>query len=220
MIPRYSRPEMAKIWTEQRKFETWLEIELLACEALSEKGVIPKEAVAEIRGKAVFDVCRIDEIEKKTKHDVIAFLTNVGESIGPLSKYLHYGLTSSDVLDTSLAILLKEAGELIIQDIHRLLKVLKEKAFQHKETLMIGRSHGVHAEPITFGLKMAHWYDEMKRNLIRMERAKDAVSVGKISGAVGTFAHIPQTRAHFDTDCPEGSPCRVFYNPGHHRLLD
>jgi adenylosuccinate lyase len=191
VIPRYSRPEMAKIWTEQRKFETWLEIELLVCEALSEKGEIPKEAVEEIRKKATFDVRRIDDIEKKTKHDVIAFLTNVGESIGPLSKYLHYGLTSSDVLDTSLALLLKEAGELILQDIHRFLKVLKEKAFQHKETLMIGRSHGVHAEPMTFGLKMAHWYDEMKRNLIRMERAKDAVSVGKISGAVGTFAHIP-----------------------------
>jgi adenylosuccinate lyase len=182
---------MAKIWTEQRKFETWLEIELLVCEALSELGEIPSEAVREIREKSKFDVQQINEIEKVTKHDVIAFLTNVGESIGPLSKYLHYGLTSSDILDTSLALLLKEASEIILQDIHRFLEILKKKAFQHKETLMIGRSHGVHAEPITFGLKMALWYDEMKRNLIRMERAKEAVSVGKISGAVGTFAHIP-----------------------------
>ena len=191
MIPRYTRPEMGKIWTDQRKYETWLEIELLVCQALSELGEIPKEAVKEIKGKACFDVQRVNEIEKVTKHDVIAFLTNVGESLGPLSRYLHYGLTSSDILDTSLALLLKEASELILQDLHRLLGVLKEKALQYRETLMIGRSHGVHAEPITFGLKMALWHDEMNRNLIRMERAKEAVSVGKISGAVGTFAHIP-----------------------------
>jgi adenylosuccinate lyase len=190
MISRYTRPEMGKIWTDQRKFETWLEIELLVCEALSQLGEIPAEALKEIQKKATFDARRVDEIEKVTKHDVLAFLTDVGESIGPLSRYLHYGLTSSDILDTSLALLLKEASGLILQDIHRLLKVLKEKAFQYKETLMIGRSHGVHAEPITFGLKMALWYDEMKRNLLRMERAKEAVSVGKISGAVGTFAHI------------------------------
>jgi adenylosuccinate lyase len=191
MIPRYTRPEMGRIWTDQRKYETWLEIELLVCEALSELGEIPKEAVREIKEKACFDVERVNEIEKVTKHDVIAFLTNVGESIGPLSRYLHYGLTSSDILDTSLALLLKEASELILQDLHRLLGVLKEKALQYRETLMIGRSHGVHAEPITFGLKMALWYDEMNRNLTRMERAKEAVSIGKISGAVGTFAHIP-----------------------------
>ena len=197
MIPRYTRPEMAKIWTDQRKFETWLQIELLACEALSQLGQIPAEAVREIKEKASFDIHRIDEIEKVTKHDVLAFLTDVGKSIGPLSRYLHYGLTSSDILDTSLALLLKEASELILQDIHRLLEVLKKKAFQHKETLMIGRSHGVHAEPITFGLKMALWYDEMKRNLIRMERAKESVSVGKISGAVGTFAHIPPSVEEF-----------------------
>ena len=191
MISRYTRPEMAKIWTDQRKFETWLQIELLVCEALSVSGEIPAEAVREIKEKASFDIHRIDEIEKVTKHDVLAFLTNVGEFIGPFSRYLHYGLTSSDILDTSLALLLKEASELILQDIRRLLEVLKKKAFQYKETLMIGRSHGIHAEPITFGLKMALWYDEMKRNLTRMERAKEAVSVGKISGAVGTFAHIP-----------------------------
>lgn len=191
MISRYTRTEMGKIWTDQRKFETWLEIELVVCEALSELGEIPAEAVREIREKACFDVHRVDEIEKVTKHDIIAFLTNVGEYIGPLSKYLHYGLTSSDILDTSLALLLKEASDLILQDLQHLLNVLKEKAFEYKDTLMIGRSHGVHAEPITFGLKMALWYDEMKRNVIRMERAKESVSVGKISGAVGTFAHIP-----------------------------
>jgi adenylosuccinate lyase len=191
MIPRYTRPEMGKIWTDQRKFEAWLQIELLVCEALSQSGEIPPEVVREIKEKASFDIHRIDEIEKVTKHDVLAFLTNVGESIGPLSRYLHYGLTSSDILDTSLALLLKEASELILQDIRRLLEVLKKKAFQYKETLMIGRSHGIHAEPITFGLKMTLWYDEMRRNLIRMERAKEAVCVGKISGAVGTFAHTP-----------------------------
>ncbi len=191
MIPRYTRPEMARIWTDQRKFETWLDIELMACEALAELGEIPREAVREIEEKSKFDIRRIDEIEKVTKHDVLAFLTNVGEAIGPLSKYLHYGLTSSDILDTSLALLLKEASEIILQDFHRLLEVLKKKAFEHRETLMIGRTHGIHAEPITFGLKMTLWYDEMKRNLTRMERAKDAVSVGKLSGAVGTFAHIP-----------------------------
>jgi len=191
MIPRYTRPEMARIWTEERKFETWLEIELAVCDVLAELGEIPKEAAEEIRAKARFDVERVHELEKITKHDVVAFLTNVGESIGPLSRYLHYGLTSSDILDTSLALLLGEASELILKDIHRLLEVLKEKAFEYKETIMIGRTHGVHAEPITFGLKMALWYDEMRRNLLRMERARETIRVGKISGAVGTFAHIP-----------------------------
>ncbi len=190
MIPRYSRPEMAKIWTDQRKYETWLTIELLVCEALAELGEIPKEALREIKQKSNFDVQRIEEIEKVTKHDVLAFLTNVGEGIGPLSRYLHYGLTSSDILDTSLALLLREASDIILKDLERLLEVLKKKAFEYKETPMIGRTHGIHAEPITFGLKMALWYDEMKRNLMRMERAKEAISVGKISGAVGTFAHI------------------------------
>src|SRR5512136_2003022 len=145
MIPRYTRPEMAKIWTEEKKLETWLKIEILACEALAKTGEIPAEAVEEIKKKATFDAHRVAEIEKVTKHDIIAFLTSVGESIGPLSRYLHYGLTSSDILDTSLAVLLKEASELILQDLKRLLDILKRKAFQYKETLMIGRSHGVHA---------------------------------------------------------------------------
>jgi len=197
MIPRYTRPEMGKIWTERRKFETWLEIELLVSEALSQLGWIPEEAVKEMRQRASFNIDRINEIEQVTKHDVIAFLTNVGESIGDLSKYLHYGLTSSDILDTSFALLLKEASEIILQDILRLLDVLKKQAFRYKDTVMIGRSHGVHAEPITFGLKLALWYDEMKRNQIRMQRAKEAISVGKVSGAVGTFAHIPPSVEEF-----------------------
>lgn len=191
MIPRYTRAEMARIWTDERKYETWLEIELTVCEALSKLGKIPADAVEELRRKARFDLRRIEEIEKITKHDVIAFLTSVGESVGPLSRYLHYGLTSSDILDTSFAMLLVEASDLILCDMDHLLEVLRKKAFEHKMTVMIGRSHGVHAEPITFGLKMALWYDEMKRNRLRMERAREAVRVGKISGAVGTFAHIP-----------------------------
>lgn len=200
MIPRYTRPEMARIWTDQRKYETWLEIELTVCEALSKLGKIPVEAVEALRQKARFDLKRIEEIEKVTKHDVIAFLTSVGESVGSLSRYLHYGLTSSDILDTSLAMLLVEASDLILRDIDRLLEVLRKKAFEHKMTVMIGRSHGVHAEPITFGLKMALWYDEMKRNRLRMERAREAVRVGKISGAMGTFAHIPPSVEAFVCD--------------------
>ncbi len=197
MIPRYTRAEMGKIWTDQRKFETWLEIELLACEALSQLGWIPEEAVKEMRQKASFNIERINEIEQVTKHDVIAFLTNVGESVGDLSKYLHYGLTSSDILDTSFALLLKEASEIILQGIQRLLDVLKRQAYRYKDTVMIGRSHGVHAEPITFGLKLALWYDEMRRNQFRMQRAKETISVGKVSGAVGTFAHIPPSVEEF-----------------------
>jgi adenylosuccinate lyase len=191
MIPRYTRPVMGQLWTDQKKYETWLEIELLACEALSELKQIPEEAVKEIKAKATFDARRIEEIEKVTKHDVLAFLTNVGESIGPLSRYLHYGLTSSDILDTSFALLLKKASEILLEDIHRLLDVLRAKALQHRDTVMIGRSHGIHAEPVTFGLKMALWYDEMKRNQLRLERAREVVSVGKLSGAMGTFAHVP-----------------------------
>jgi adenylosuccinate lyase len=191
MIPRYTRPEMGRIWTDENKFKKWLQIEILACEALAEMGEIPPEALREIKEKARFDIDRISELEKVTKHDVVAFLTAVGENVGEASRYIHFGLTSSDILDTSLALLLKEASELILEDIHKLLSVLKEKAFTYKDTIMIGRSHGIHAEPITFGLKMALWYDEMRRNLTRMERAKEAISYGKISGAVGTFANVP-----------------------------
>jgi len=191
MIPRYTRPEMGRIWTEENKFKKWLQIEILACEAWAEMGKIPLEALKEIKEKARFDIERIEELERVLKHDVVAFLTVVGENVGEVSRYIHFGLTSSDILDTSLALLLKEASELIIEDIRKLLSAIKEKAFKFKHTVMIGRSHGIHAEPITFGLKMALWYDEMRRNLTRMHRAKEAISYGKISGAVGTFAHVP-----------------------------
>jgi adenylosuccinate lyase len=191
MIPRYTRPEMGRIWTEENKFKKWLQIEILACEAWAEMGKIPREALKEIKEKARFDIERIEELEKVLKHDVVAFLTAVGEHVGEASRYIHFGLTSSDILDTSLALLLKEASELIIEDIRKLLSAIKEKAFKFKHTVMIGRSHGIHAEPITFGLKMALWYDEMRRNLARMQRAKEAISYGKISGAVGTFANVP-----------------------------
>jgi adenylosuccinate lyase len=191
MIPRYTRPEMGRIWTDENKFEKWLHIEILACEALAEMGEIPSEALREIKEKARFDVERITELEKVTKHDVVAFLTAVGENVGEASRYIHFGLTSSDILDTSLALLLREASELIIEDIRKLLSVLRDKAFKYKDTIMIGRSHGIHAEPITFGLKMALWYDEMHRNLTRMEGAKETISYGKISGVVGTFTNVP-----------------------------
>ncbi len=197
MIERYSRPEMAAIWTQENKYKTWLEVEILAAEGWAELGVIPREAAQEIREKAKFDARRIDEIEKETRHDVIAFLTNVAEYVGPSARYLHWGLTSSDMLDTAMAVLLKRSMEIIIDDVKGLMKVIKRRALEHKNTVMIGRSHGIHAEPITFGLKLAIWYDEMRRNLRRLENAKDTVSYGKISGAVGTFAHVdPQVEAY------------------------
>ncbi|MDO8644032.1 MAG: adenylosuccinate lyase [bacterium] len=189
MIPRYSRPEMASIWEPESRFSKWLEIEILAAEAWAQKGRFPKSAIRRIRQKAKFSVRRIDTIEKKVKHDVIAFLTCVAESIGPESRFLHQGLTSSDVLDTCLSWQLKEAAELLIQDQKALLKVLRKKMVQYKKVPMIGRSHGIHAEPITFGLKVASWLEEMKRNLRRLEEAKREISYGKLSGAVGTYAN-------------------------------
>ena len=190
MIPRYSRPEMTALWEPEHRYRAWLEVELLACEANAKLGLIPARALATIKKKADFNVKRIDQLEKIVKHDVIAFLTAVGEKVGPDSRYIHLGLTSSDVLDTSLASLMVKASDIIITDIRIVLKTLKKKALQHKKTVMIGRSHGVHAEPVTFGLKMALWYDEMQRALDRMTRARDVISVGKVSGAVGTFANI------------------------------
>jgi adenylosuccinate lyase len=190
VIERYSRAEMARIWEPENRYRKWLDVELYACEAHAELGNIPKEAVERIRSKASFDVPRIDEIEKTVKHDVIAFLTSVADYIGDDSRFVHLGLTSSDVLDTSFAMLLQEASDLIIDDIRRLMEVIKRRAFEHKDTPMMGRSHGIHAEPVTFGIKMALWYDEMRRNLRRMESARETVSYGKISGAVGTFANI------------------------------
>ena len=181
---------MGRIWEEHNRYAKWLEVEIAACEAMAEEGLIPREALENIRTKADFSVDRILEIEEKTKHDVIAFLTNVEEYVGPDSRFIHLGLTSSDVLDTSFALLLKEAMVLIIEDIKGFMEIVKERALEHKHTVMIGRSHGIHAEPITFGLKLAVWYTELKRNLKRVEEALDVISYGKIAGAVGTFANI------------------------------
>lgn len=190
MIERYSRPEMTRIWEPENRYQKWLEIEIYACEAHAQLGNIPVDAVERIKSKAKFDVPRIDEIEKVVKHDVIAFLTSVADYIGDDSRFVHLGLTSSDVLDTSFAMLLTESSDLIISDIKRLMEVIRKKAMEHKDTPMMGRSHGIHAEPVTFGLKMALWYDEMRRNLRRMESARETIAYGKISGAVGTFANI------------------------------
>jgi len=190
MIPRYSRPEMAGLWEPESRYRSWLEVELAACEANAKLGLIPAKALSNIKKKADFNVLRIDAVEKIVKHDVIAFLTSVAEKVGPDSRYIHLGLTSSDVLDTSLAMLMRRASDILIEDVRGVLSTLKRKAKQHKNTVMIGRSHGVHAEPITFGLKMALWYEEMGRALERLKRARDVISVGKVSGAVGTFANI------------------------------
>lgn len=190
MISRYSREAMTAIWSPENRYRKWLDIEILACEAMAQKGEIPSGALKNIKEKAAFDVARIEEIEKATKHDVIAFLTSVVEKVGEDGKFIHKGLTSSDILDTSLAVLLKEASDMLIDDMRRLLDVLKNKAMRYKDTLMVGRSHGIHAEPITFGLKMTLWYQEMERNLARMIRAKETISYGKISGAVGTYSFI------------------------------
>ena len=191
MIDRYARDIMKKIWSPENRFQKWLEIEIAACEALCTLGVVPKQSLKVIKEKARFDIRRIDEIEQVTRHDVIAFTTCVAEYVGEDARYIHWGLTSSDVLDTSFSMLLKESAEVILKDIDGFLAVLKDRALQHKNTVMIGRTHGIHAEPITFGLKLAVWYDEMKRHRRRMERARDTISYGKISGAVGTFAYNP-----------------------------
>ncbi len=190
MISRYSRPEMSSIWSDESKYNSWLRVEIAVCEAWAEYGRIPQKALRDIKKKAAFDVDRINELEKEIKHDVIAFLTSVAEHVGENSRFIHLGLTSSDVLDTALALQLRDSSEIIIKDIKLVLKVLKKQALKHKDTLMIGRTHGIHAEPKTLGLVFALWYDEMKRNLERMERAKDVISVGKISGAVGTYANV------------------------------
>ncbi|MBW1689829.1 MAG: adenylosuccinate lyase [Deltaproteobacteria bacterium] len=191
MIERYTLPRMGKIWEPQYRFQKWLEVEIAVCEGMAKEGMIPSQAVETIKQKAAFSAERIDEIEKETKHDVIAFLTNLEENVGPEARYIHLGLTSSDILDTALALQLKEAMLIIIEDLQGLLDVLKDRAFEHKKTAMIGRSHGIHAEPITFGLKLALWYSEMKRNMKRLEQALEVISYGKISGAVGTFANVP-----------------------------
>ncbi|HEX6594109.1 MAG TPA: adenylosuccinate lyase [Bacillota bacterium] len=190
MIERYTREEMGAIWTEENKYNAWLEVEILACEAWSELGVIPKEDVQKIRKNASFDVQRIYEIEQETRHDVVAFTRTVSESLGNERKWVHYGLTSTDVVDTALSYRLKQANEIIRKDLHNFIDILKEKAIEHKHTVMMGRTHGVHAEPTTFGLKLALWYEEMKRNLERFELAAKNIEYGKLSGAVGTYANI------------------------------
>jgi adenylosuccinate lyase len=197
MIPRYSRPEMEALWTDESKFQKWLEIEVAACEAWGQLGEIPKEAVAKIKKKAKFSVEKILELEKVVKHDVIAFVTCVADEVGEEGRYLHMGLTSSDVVDTGFAAQLTEAAHVLIRDMKELLVVLQKKAFEYREIPQIGRSHGIHAEPITFGLKFTVWYEEMSRNLTRLVDATENVAYGKISGAVGTFANIdPRVEAY------------------------
>ncbi|WP_214796215.1 MULTISPECIES: adenylosuccinate lyase [unclassified Exiguobacterium] len=190
MISRYTRPEMANIWTDQNKFEAWLKVELYACEAWSELGIIPKEDVQVLWNKASFDVDRILEIEQETRHDVIAFTRAVSETLGEEKKWVHYGLTSTDVVDTALSYLIKQANDILEADLNRFIGILAEKAKAHKYDIMMGRTHGVHAEPTTFGLKLALWYEEMKRNKKRFMAARETIEFGKMSGAVGTFANI------------------------------
>ena len=190
MIDRYSTPEMAAVWTDKAKMSTWLEVEIAVCEAWVELGEIPADVVAEIKAKAAFDPARVREIEETTQHDVIAFLTNVAEYVGDASKYIHFGMTSSDMLDTGLALQLKRSGALLADQTRALGRVLQRRALEHRDTVMIGRSHGVHAEPITFGMVLGLWAFEVQRGLERLERATEQVAVGKISGAVGTYASI------------------------------
>ncbi|RDY70566.1 adenylosuccinate lyase [Halobacillus trueperi] len=190
MIERYTRPEMGAIWTEENRYQAWLEVELLACEAWSELGVIPKDDVKKLRENASFSIDRIHEIEAETRHDVVAFTRAVSETVGEERKWVHYGLTSTDVVDTALSYQLKQANEIIRRDLVNFIEILGEKAKEHKHTVMMGRTHGVHAEPTTFGLKLALYYEEMKRNLERLDLAMDHIQFGKLSGAVGTYANI------------------------------
>ncbi|MEE8449809.1 MAG: adenylosuccinate lyase [Thermodesulfobacteriota bacterium] len=197
MIARYTRPEIARIWQNENRYRLWLKIEILVMEALARQGHIPAETLPLVRKRARLDPDRIDELERTLKHDVAAFVSQVAETIGEHARYLHWGLTSSDLLDTSFALLLVEAGDIIKKDILRLLEVLKEKAYKYKDLPMIGRTHGVHAEPISFGLKLALWYDETRRNLERLKAARKVIAFGKISGAVGTFAYLgPEVEAY------------------------
>ena len=190
MIDRYTLPEMGALWSEETKFQKWLDVEIAVCEVHAEMGTIPLDALEQIKGRAKFSVARIDEIEKTTDHDVIAFTTNLAESIGEASRFVHYGLTSSDVVDTANALLLRGACDILLAKINALMDVLKKRAFEFKNTPQIGRTHGIHAEPTSFGLTFALWYDEMRRHRYRLIKARETVAVGKISGAVGAFAHL------------------------------
>ena len=191
MIPRYTNPEMGRIWSDQRKYETWLQVEMAAVDAMARAGIVPDEAARDIRARAGFSIDRIEEIEQVTQHDVIAFTTAVAEHVGPSARWLHFGLTSSDVIDTAQALQMREACDLILKDLHGLMEAVRTRAEEHRRTPMIGRTHGVHAEPMTFGLKLALWYAELSRDITRVSRAREVISVGKLSGAVGTFAHLP-----------------------------
>ena len=191
MIRRYTHPDMGRIWSDQRKYETWLQVEVAAAEAMSRAGIVPPDAARDIRERGSFQISRIEEIEEVTQHDVIAFTTAVAEHVGPSARWLHFGLTSSDVIDTAQALQMREACDLLLADLDRLMQAVHARAIEHRETVMIGRTHGVHAEPMTFGLKLALWHAELARDVTRLRRARDVIAVGKLSGAVGTFAHLP-----------------------------
>ena len=191
MIPRYTHPDMGRMWSDQRKYETWLQVELAAVDAMARAGTVPEEAARDIHSRAGFTIDRIEEIEQVTQHDVIAFTTVVAERVGPSARWFHFGLTSSDVIDTAQALQMREACDLILKGLRGLMDAVRTRAEEHRRTPMIGRTHGVHAEPMTFGLKLALWYAELSRDVARVERAREAISVGKLSGAVGTFAHLP-----------------------------
>ena len=190
MIPRYTNPAMGRIWSEHRRYETWLQVEVAAAEAMAAAGIVPADAARDLKNKGAFDITRIDEIEKTTQHDVIAFTTSVAEIVGPSARWLHFGLTSSDVVDTAQALQMVEACDLILENMEGLAAAIRTRAGEHKHTPMIGRTHGVHAEVMTFGLKLALWFAELRRNIERVRRSREVVRVGKISGAVGTFAHL------------------------------
>jgi adenylosuccinate lyase len=191
MIPRYTHPDMGRIWSDQRRYETWLLVETAAADAMAAAGIVPPEAARDIRERGAFDIARIEEIEQTSQHDVIAFITAVGEKVGPSARWLHFGMTSSDVIDTAQALQMREACGVLLNDLGALGDAIRDRALEHRRTPMIGRTHGVHAEPMTFGLKLALWYAEVARDLERVGRARATVSVGKLSGAVGTFAHLP-----------------------------
>ncbi len=190
MIKRYTHPDMGRIWSDQHRYETWLQVETAALDAMARAGIVPAEAAADVRARGAFDIARIEEIEQVTQHDVIAFTTAVAEKVGPSARWLHFGLTSSDVIDTAQALQMREACDLILQDLDALMRAVQARADEHRRTVMIGRTHGVHAEPMTFGVKLALWYAELARDVARVVRAREVVSVGKLSGAVGTFAHL------------------------------
>jgi adenylosuccinate lyase len=190
MIARYTRPEMGRIWSDQHRYESWLRVEIAAADAMADAGIVPPSAARDIRERGGFDIARIEDIERTTQHDVIAFTTAVAEHVGPSARWLHFGMTSSDVIDTAQALQMREACDVILKDLEMLAEAVRDRAFEHRRTPMIGRTHGVHAEPMTFGLKLALWHSEVGRDIDRVRRARAVISVGKLSGAVGTFAHL------------------------------